>query len=175
MRAAREHASNLGILGVTVLTSLADTGFDLLTFANNHTFDQRPAGLLETLEQIRAAGMASVGSGPTCAEARAPVIREVDGIDEWDNQDPAVEVWMREAAYALYFVYSDGSHGIHNPAYAQSLLDYRLRRERLGGGTGQPWELLAGAGPKIPLGRSDLASGDGIIYHADLQPGSPAI
>jgi hypothetical protein len=45
---------------------------------------------------------------------------------------------------------------------------------RLGGGAGQPWELLAGAGPKIPLGRSDLASGDGIIYNADLQPGSGA-
>ena len=63
-----------------VLRSLAATGFDLLTFANNHTFDQRPAGLLETLEQIEAAGIGSVGSGRDCARARAPAVRRVNGI-----------------------------------------------------------------------------------------------
>jgi hypothetical protein len=33
-------------------------------------------------------------------------------------------------------------------------------------------ELQVGVGPKIPLGRSDLASGQGITLNADLQPGS---
>jgi hypothetical protein len=46
---------------------------------------------------------------------------------------------------------------------------------RLGDGNGQGWELITGAGPKLPLGRSDLASADGITYNADLQPGSGAL
>ncbi len=45
---------------------------------------------------------------------------------------------------------------------------------RAGGGIGQKWEMLLGAGPKIPLGRSDMKSKDGITYNADLQPGSGA-
>jgi len=36
------------------------------------------------------------------------------------------------------------------------------------------WELLAGIGPKIPLGKSDMRSSLGFRYNADLQPGSGA-
>lgn len=34
---------------------------------------------------------------------------------------------MNKAAYAYYFVTNDGSHGVHNPAYATSLLDNALQ------------------------------------------------
>ena len=64
------------------------------------------------------------------------------------------------------YINTDLLHGIGD---AVVLLSYRL-----GGGPNRKWELLAGAGPKIPLGRSDISSGDGIIYNADLQPGSGA-
>jgi formate-dependent nitrite reductase cytochrome c552 subunit len=42
----------------------------------------------------------------------------------WDsvNEEPTWEPWQREAAYALFFVANDGSHGVHNPAYAIDLL-----------------------------------------------------
>jgi len=40
----------------------------------------------------------------------------------WDNTAAGVEVWQREAAYAVYFVYSDGSMGVHNPHYTMDLL-----------------------------------------------------
>ncbi len=42
----------------------------------------------------------------------------------WDsvNTGPSWEPWQREAAYALFFVANDGSHGVHNPAYALDLL-----------------------------------------------------
>jgi len=63
-----------------VLDSLDHTGFDLLTFANNHTFDQGPAGLVETLERIEAAGMKVVGSGRDCSQARAAYVREINGV-----------------------------------------------------------------------------------------------
>ncbi|NIO64794.1 MAG: hypothetical protein GTO28_04525 [Gammaproteobacteria bacterium] len=31
--------------------------------------------------------------------------------------------WQREVAYAAIFVINDGSLGVHNPEYANSLLD----------------------------------------------------
>jgi hypothetical protein len=40
----------------------------------------------------------------------------------WDSQADGVLVWEREAIYAGFFVYEDGSMGIHNPSYALSLL-----------------------------------------------------
>jgi hypothetical protein len=40
----------------------------------------------------------------------------------WDSQAADIPVWEREAIYAGYFVFDDGSLGIHNPAYALSLL-----------------------------------------------------
>ncbi|HOX24150.1 MAG TPA: multiheme c-type cytochrome [Candidatus Krumholzibacteria bacterium] len=42
------------------------------------------------------------------------------GLDE-DNL--TWERWQREAAYALIFVYNDGSMGVHNPVYAKDLLE----------------------------------------------------
>ena len=41
----------------------------------------------------------------------------------WDSEDAAVTVWQREAAYAAFFVFDDGSLGLHNPHYANALLD----------------------------------------------------
>lgn len=61
---------------------------------------------------------------------------------------------------------TDQLHGIGD---AVLLLTWRLTGESTG-----TWELLAGAGPKIPLGKSDLRSPSGIRYNADLQPGSGA-
>ncbi|MCB2211211.1 ammonia-forming cytochrome c nitrite reductase subunit c552 [bacterium] len=40
----------------------------------------------------------------------------------FDSQADGVTVPEREAAYALVFVISDGSHGIHNPSYSMDLL-----------------------------------------------------
>lgn len=39
-----------------------------------------------------------------------------------DTANPGWEVWQREAAYALVFVYNDGSKGVHNRDYATDLL-----------------------------------------------------
>lgn len=58
---------------------------------------------------------------------------------------------------------------LHGPGDAVVLLSYRFA-----GGPGDKWELITGMGPKIPLGKSDMANADGITYNADLQPGSGA-
>jgi hypothetical protein len=40
-----------------------------------------------------------------------------------DDENANWERWQREAAYALVFVYNDGSLGVHNRDYAESLLN----------------------------------------------------
>lgn len=59
---------------------LAAAGIDVVSFANNHSFDQGPAGILETLGHLERVGIDAVGAGPTCEAAARPVIREVRGV-----------------------------------------------------------------------------------------------
>ncbi len=47
----------------------------------------------------------------------------LDADTGFDSEGEGVLRWKREAAYALVFVNNDGSHGVHNPTYAESLLD----------------------------------------------------
>ncbi|MBD3335518.1 MAG: hypothetical protein GF355_08375 [Candidatus Eisenbacteria bacterium] len=46
-----------------------------------------------------------------------------DFYENWDSEADGVEPWEREVAYAFFFVYNDGSMGVHNPEYAFSLLE----------------------------------------------------
>ncbi|MGB0639472.1 MAG: CapA family protein [Myxococcota bacterium] len=65
---------------VGMLDALQWAGFDLLSFANNHVYDQHIAGFKETLEQLESRGFTPLGAGRTCAEAKAPHIVETKGI-----------------------------------------------------------------------------------------------
>jgi poly-gamma-glutamate synthesis protein (capsule biosynthesis protein) len=51
---------------------LADLGVDCVTLANNHALDFGEQALHDTLEHLRAAGVAWVGAGANAADARAP-------------------------------------------------------------------------------------------------------
>jgi poly-gamma-glutamate capsule biosynthesis protein CapA/YwtB (metallophosphatase superfamily) len=55
-------------------------GVDCVTLANNHALDFGPEALLDTLEHLSAAGIASVGAGRNVEEARRPAILEADGF-----------------------------------------------------------------------------------------------
>ncbi len=55
----------------TLLDSLVGSGFDVVSFANNHVYDQGRAGLTETVQILDEHPIAFVGAGTTCAEARA--------------------------------------------------------------------------------------------------------
>ena len=55
-------------------------GVDCVTLANNHALDFGPEALLDTLEHLSSAGIASVGAGRNVEEARRPAILEVDGF-----------------------------------------------------------------------------------------------
>jgi hypothetical protein len=63
-----------------LLPALHDAGFDVVSFANNHVYDQGRAGFIETVEQLTASPLQFAGAGLTCAEARAPALVEHDGV-----------------------------------------------------------------------------------------------
>jgi poly-gamma-glutamate synthesis protein (capsule biosynthesis protein) len=58
--------------------TLLHLGVDCVTLANNHALDYGTDALLDTLEHLRAAGIAWAGAGANIEEARAPAV--VDGL-----------------------------------------------------------------------------------------------
>lgn len=62
-------------------TSLAAAGFDVVTLANNHSYDFGAAGLAQTLELVFDAGVGHVGAGDVLETARAPVVLGAEGVE----------------------------------------------------------------------------------------------
>jgi poly-gamma-glutamate synthesis protein (capsule biosynthesis protein) len=58
---------------------LVAANFDCWSLANNHVLDWGHAGLGETLETLRAAGVKCAGAGMNRHEAAAPVVRDIAG------------------------------------------------------------------------------------------------
>jgi len=54
-------------------------GVDVANLANNHAFDQGPQGLVDSIRNIRKAGIVPVGAGTSQEEADAPAYIEVKG------------------------------------------------------------------------------------------------
>jgi poly-gamma-glutamate synthesis protein (capsule biosynthesis protein) len=63
-----------------VPVALRAAGFGIVSFANNHAFDQGRAAVAETIDNLRAASLAEVGAGKDRAAAETPVFEEVRGI-----------------------------------------------------------------------------------------------
>lgn len=67
----RMHPANLPCLGAA--------GLDCVSLANNHVLDWGEAGLLDTLDHLRRAGIAVAGAGPDLVAARAPAVLPLPG------------------------------------------------------------------------------------------------
>ncbi|MCG8400050.1 MAG: CapA family protein [Firmicutes bacterium] len=59
---------------------LKDTGFNLLSLANNHTPDFGSRGLLDTMQYLDRAGIRHAGAGASESQAYAPAYMEVKGM-----------------------------------------------------------------------------------------------
>lgn len=59
--------------------ALQTGGIDIVNLANNHAMDYQRAGLLETTQVLKKAGIQSVGAGEDIKAARRPVVMEVKG------------------------------------------------------------------------------------------------
>jgi poly-gamma-glutamate synthesis protein (capsule biosynthesis protein) len=61
------------------LPAMATAGVDAASVANNHTFDYGPEAFLDTIANLRKAGLEAVGGGADRAGAYAPVVFERKG------------------------------------------------------------------------------------------------
>jgi poly-gamma-glutamate synthesis protein (capsule biosynthesis protein) len=59
---------------------LAELGFRIATLASNHTFDQGPFGVTDTVDELHRLGLETAGAGATLDAARCPAIVEADGV-----------------------------------------------------------------------------------------------
>jgi poly-gamma-glutamate synthesis protein (capsule biosynthesis protein) len=65
---------------VSLLQSLKFSGVKVVSFANNHVFDQGHAGFTETLQHLRTEGLLFAGAADTAADVLKPVLTEKNGI-----------------------------------------------------------------------------------------------
>jgi len=59
--------------------ALKNTGFDILSLANNHTMDQGREGLINTIKVLKDSDILPLGTGMSRSEAREPVFIERKG------------------------------------------------------------------------------------------------
>lgn len=64
----------------SVAADLAAAGFNIMSVATNHTWDFGPDAFLDTLDNLREAGIRPVGGGAHLDEALAPVVLEANGM-----------------------------------------------------------------------------------------------
>jgi hypothetical protein len=65
---------------IALVEALQFSGIKIVSFANNHVFDQSYAGFDETLSHLREQGLLFTGSGDTADDAWKPVILDKNGI-----------------------------------------------------------------------------------------------
>src|SRR3569623_1780083 len=62
------------------LSALRRAGFHVATLAGNHIADCGPAGVQDTVAELRRLGIATAGAGMTLSWAREPAVVERDGL-----------------------------------------------------------------------------------------------
>ncbi len=65
---------------VALVEALKASGVKIVSFANNHVFDQGRAGFKETLDHLQEQSMLFIGSGATAEAAWKPVVLEKNGL-----------------------------------------------------------------------------------------------
>lgn len=60
--------------------ALRDSGFDVVSLANNHMFDHGLNGFLQTRESLARAGVQCLGGGTDLGEATCPLVVEINGL-----------------------------------------------------------------------------------------------
>ena len=62
------------------LEALPAAGFNVITLAANHAYDQGEPGVRDTIDTLRGLGIATAGTGMNLDEARQPAIVERRGL-----------------------------------------------------------------------------------------------
>lgn len=77
LRGTRQLNMGLGSIGhPRIAKVLGDTGFDVMSFASNHTLDWSEEAMIDTLDVMKENNIEVIGAGRNIAEARKPAIIE---------------------------------------------------------------------------------------------------
>jgi len=101
---------------IALLQSLKFNGIKIVSFANNHVFDQGHVGFFESLDHLREQGLLFAGAGANADLAWKPVILEKNGIKvgwlgmtRWLNGNRNPE--KNSDPHVAFFPYPDQSDG----------------------------------------------------------------
>lgn len=64
----------------SLATALKDIGFDVLITANNHAYDRKEEGVINTIYNLRAAGLENVGTYLSQEDRETPWLKEINGL-----------------------------------------------------------------------------------------------
>ncbi len=73
-------AAHMVVSGPANITGLSEVGFDVMACANNHFVDGGHSAMLETLDRLKALGIATVGAGADLSGAHRPARLERNGV-----------------------------------------------------------------------------------------------
>ena len=62
------------------LDALKHVGINVVSFANNHSFDQGPIGMMRTIKELEKRSIMVVGAGKDCHTASALQIKDIRGL-----------------------------------------------------------------------------------------------
>jgi poly-gamma-glutamate synthesis protein (capsule biosynthesis protein) len=71
---------SLGRASPRVAEVIAEAGFDVVSFASNHTLSYSAEGLFDTVDGLTRHGVKVIGAGENIAAARQPAVFEVQGM-----------------------------------------------------------------------------------------------
>jgi hypothetical protein len=100
--------------GADTAQGLKDAGFTVLTLANNHMMDYREEGLMDTLDVLGKAGIATAGAGLDLPGASRPAVLEI--------KDRKVVVISASDVVPLYYEAADIKPGIASMKDAGALI-----------------------------------------------------
>ncbi|MGH9047745.1 MAG: CapA family protein, partial [Acidimicrobiales bacterium] len=118
------------------LAALVDCGFEVATLASNHTFDQGPAGVEDTVAELRRLGIKTTGAGMTLDEARQPAKITREGLrvgflsynavgprESWATPVKAGAAWVNVLSHYELEMASPGSQPTEYTFVEQSSLE----------------------------------------------------
>ena len=118
-----------------LVSTYQEMGVDLAVLANNHVFDFGEAGLQDTLDTFRAAGLPYVGAGENLDEASAVWYAELEGCTVAYVAGSRMHHHYRGRGRSRQLFRHLGSGGYPAPAHQRRDLR-RLRSGGTGGGSG---------------------------------------
>jgi poly-gamma-glutamate synthesis protein (capsule biosynthesis protein) len=118
---------------INLLRALTTSGVRIVSFANNHVFDQGQAGFKETLQHLREEKLLFAGAADTAADVLKPALTEKNGITvgwlgatRWlnGNRNP-VKDSEPHVAFVPYANDSSGAPGLSEAALVAAVTDAR--------------------------------------------------